>query len=324
MKKKYQVFVSSTYSDLIIERQSSVQAILRAGHIPAGMELFSAGNKSQLDTIKKWIEESDIYMLILGGRYGTIEPDSNLSYTEVEYKYALELGKPLFALIIDDSMMNDKVQREGMNVLELENQDKFKAFKNFVLSKVCRFCNNDSEIKLAILESIIDIQNQFELIGWVRSNEIPNNSALLNEIEILRAEKDELDTKVKGLESLTKIANKSEVIGDFKFEEIYKVLSIKKILLPKYISKKEETIETNALILFTSNVQYFTTGLSIFHTDDIVQFLISNVVPILLNFELIDRKSFKNSSGGYYEKFIISSLGNKFLSILEMRKIKKQ
>ena len=65
MKKKLQIFVSSTFTDLLVERQAAVQAILRAGNIPAGMELFSAGNKSQLETIKKWIEESDIYVLIL-------------------------------------------------------------------------------------------------------------------------------------------------------------------------------------------------------------------------------------------------------------------
>ena len=67
-KKKLQVFISSTYTDLIDERQAAVQAVLDAGHIPAGMELFKAGNKSQLETIRKWIDNSDVYMLILGGR----------------------------------------------------------------------------------------------------------------------------------------------------------------------------------------------------------------------------------------------------------------
>ena len=66
LKKKLQVFVSSTYLDLKSERQTAVEAILKSGHIPAGMELFSAGNDSQLDTIRRWIDESDVYMLILG------------------------------------------------------------------------------------------------------------------------------------------------------------------------------------------------------------------------------------------------------------------
>jgi len=41
-EKKYQIFVSSTYEDLKDERQAAVEAILLAGHIPAGMELFSS------------------------------------------------------------------------------------------------------------------------------------------------------------------------------------------------------------------------------------------------------------------------------------------
>ncbi|MCB0521514.1 MAG: DUF4062 domain-containing protein [Saprospiraceae bacterium] len=59
-KKKLQVFVSSTYMDLVKERQVAVEAILQAGHIPAGMELFAAGDEEQWDVIKKWIKESDV------------------------------------------------------------------------------------------------------------------------------------------------------------------------------------------------------------------------------------------------------------------------
>jgi hypothetical protein len=69
-KKKLQVFVSSTYTDLREERQAAVQAILSAGHIPAGMELFAAGDQSQMVVIRRWIDESDVFLLILGGRSG--------------------------------------------------------------------------------------------------------------------------------------------------------------------------------------------------------------------------------------------------------------
>ena len=68
--KKYQVFISSTYTDLRDERQAAVEAILKSGHIPAGMELFSAGDESQLETIKRWIDASDIYLLILAHDMG--------------------------------------------------------------------------------------------------------------------------------------------------------------------------------------------------------------------------------------------------------------
>ena len=86
MKKRLQVFISSTYIDLIEERQAAVSAVLKSGHIPAGMELFNASDKSQLDVIKKWIDESDVYMLILGGRYGSVEPESGISYSQFKIK----------------------------------------------------------------------------------------------------------------------------------------------------------------------------------------------------------------------------------------------
>jgi len=82
-KKKLQVFISSTYSDLREERQAAVEAVLTAGHIPAGMELFSAGDETQMSVIRRWIDESDVFMLILGGRYGSIERKTMKSYTQL-------------------------------------------------------------------------------------------------------------------------------------------------------------------------------------------------------------------------------------------------
>src|SRR5436305_9143972 len=104
MAKKLQVFVSSTYEDLRAERQAAVEAILSAGHIPAGMKLFAAGDESQMVVIRRWIDESDVFMLILGHRYGSIEPESNKSYVQLEYEYAVAQGKPLFAVVARDDV----------------------------------------------------------------------------------------------------------------------------------------------------------------------------------------------------------------------------
>ena len=89
MPRKYQVFVSSTYVDMQSERQAAVEAILAAGCIPAGMELFCAGDESQWEVIQRWIDDSDIFLLLLGGRYGSIEPATGKSYTHREYDHAV-------------------------------------------------------------------------------------------------------------------------------------------------------------------------------------------------------------------------------------------
>jgi hypothetical protein len=70
MKKRYQVFVSSTYKDLTDERAAVIQMILNLNHFPAGMEMFPAANEDQWRLIQRVIDESDYYIVVVGGRYG--------------------------------------------------------------------------------------------------------------------------------------------------------------------------------------------------------------------------------------------------------------
>src|SRR5437763_2890043 len=91
---RYQIFVSSTYEDLREERQQATQAILEAGCFPSGMELFPASDDTQWELIKRVIEESDYYVVIVAGRYGSLGPEGR-SYTEMEYDYAVEKGIPV-------------------------------------------------------------------------------------------------------------------------------------------------------------------------------------------------------------------------------------
>jgi hypothetical protein len=42
--KRYQIFISSTFTDLKEERDEVTQAIMELGHFPYGMEAFPATN----------------------------------------------------------------------------------------------------------------------------------------------------------------------------------------------------------------------------------------------------------------------------------------
>ena len=170
MEKKLQVFVSSTYTDLIEERQSAVKAILDAGHIPAGMELFKAGNLSQLETIKKWLNNSDIYMLILGGRYGSIEPYSGKSYTQIEYEYALTQNIPVFSVILSDAFLLQKAAVLGKEIYEQENKMLYEEFKKQVMAKIIKFVDDEKDIQISILTTIHEFINDYKLKGWIRGD----------------------------------------------------------------------------------------------------------------------------------------------------------
>ena len=208
-KRKLQVFVSSTYLDLKEERQTAVQAILNAGHIPAGMELFTAGDESQWTIIKRWIEESDVYMLLLGGRYGSIEPKSGKSYTHLEYDYAVELGKPLFAIVTSDKALDEKVNKVGKNVLELDNPQGLKDFKRVVVSNMCAFWDDLKDIKLNINDSIRDIEYRYgdNLKGWVKADDT-DYSSISEELARLSKENSELKNTIIKLSNEDKINGK--------------------------------------------------------------------------------------------------------------------
>lgn len=175
-ERKLQVFVSSTFVDLQTERQAAVEAILGAGHIPAGMELFAAGDKSQMEVIRQWIDESDVYMLILGGRYGSIEEVSGRSYTHIEYEYALSRSKPVFACVIDSGELERRMSNHQDGIPEETNLRQLDEFRSLVTSKVVKFWTDPKDIRIAIGESLSEFERRSELPGWVRSDEAPGRN----------------------------------------------------------------------------------------------------------------------------------------------------
>lgn len=262
-------------------------------------------------------------MLILGGRYGSIEPESNLSYTELEYQYAMNINKPLFAIVLDESLIDQKIKSHGKTMLEMEHQDKYKKFRGLVLSKICRICKDSNEIKLSIMESIMDIQSQSELSGWIKGTELPDNSSLLKEIENLRKERDELKKKNLSLEKNKKTASKDTLIGNYEYSEIYTLLENKKTNIPSKLTSNDTDVEISLLKLFILSQSNLTKGVSSssLGNNDWGRFLATNLVPILLNFSLVQREKAKLSGGGDHYRFVISEIGNKFLSLYHLNNL---
>lgn len=196
MEKKYQVFVSSTYEDLREERQEVMHALLELDCIPSGMELFPAADEDQWTLIKGVIDECDYYILILGGRYGSVSP-SGVGYTEMEYKYALETGKPIISFLHKDP---DSLPKKRTEKTE-EGQTKFKEFRSLAQKKMCKFWETPQELGSVVSRSLIMLQKKSPGIGWVRGDLVPKQEASLEilelkkEVERLNKKLDEARTK---------------------------------------------------------------------------------------------------------------------------------
>lgn len=169
--RKLQVFVSSTYSDLVDVRLAAMEAILAAGHIPAAMEQFAPGDETAWAKIKRWVQQSDGYLLILGGRYGSREPQSGRGYVELEYDYALELGKPFVSLVASDAALKARAKRQPLD-LETSDPD-YKSFKAKVKHQHCAFWDNIDQVKANIYHKLPHWAEREELVGWVRRDQFP-------------------------------------------------------------------------------------------------------------------------------------------------------
>ncbi|NKI21450.1 DUF4062 domain-containing protein [Paenibacillus dendritiformis] len=211
MEKKLQVFVSSTYLDLIEERQKAVEGILRAGHIPAGMELFTAASKSQWNVIEEWIKESDILMLILGGKYGSTESESGKSYTHLEYEFALKHNIPVFAVVLSEQyLLNKKSKNINLDVFEREVADpqieKYKEFKKLVHTNLIRNVNDINEIKGEVAFSLQSFTNkdgtEYNFKGWIRGTEINQKTVVHNpqNNKLFRLDETLLDEVINSIE----------------------------------------------------------------------------------------------------------------------------
>ncbi|MCK1981989.1 MULTISPECIES: DUF4062 domain-containing protein [Peribacillus] len=178
VRRKLQVFVSSTFIDLREERQSAVNAILDAEHIPCGMEIFKAG-EAQQETISKWIDQSDVYVLILGGRYGSLIPGQEVSYTHWEFSYAKKHGKIILPIVLSESYLNEKeaqLKRRDSKFSAIEDlhNPKYIEFKNAAHAIIRNEVQNIDQITNAIHRNFRNIEEKAAQnnLGWIRIEEV--------------------------------------------------------------------------------------------------------------------------------------------------------
>lgn len=190
MKKKLQVFISSTYEDMKLERQKAVEAILAAGHIPAGMELFASENEKQWAVIQRWIRESDVFLILLGGRYGSIEPTSKKSYIHCEFEYALSKKKPIMSVVISNKFLQEKIDDGFYNATfppETTNPN-YIELKRKIRERMSVEYSDIGQISFAIAQMFSNNPSQFKKCsGWVAGRDFKNSEkALLSQYSGIR------------------------------------------------------------------------------------------------------------------------------------------
>jgi hypothetical protein len=165
MEKRYQVFVSSTYRDLQAERQEIIQALLELDCLPAGMELFPAASEDQWTLIKNVIDLSDYYVVVLGGKYGSIT-DAGISYTEREFDYAVSKNMQILGFVPEDA---SKLAVEKVE-LNPEVREKLQRFQDKVMQRMIKKYRGPDDLGGVVSRALNIAMRNYPQEGWVRGS----------------------------------------------------------------------------------------------------------------------------------------------------------
>lgn len=183
MDKRYQVFVSSTYEDLKAERQHVIRAVLALECLPAGMELFPASSDEAWTAIKRVIDESDYYVLVIAGKYGSIDPATGISYTQREFEYAVEQGIPRLAFL----HRNPGVLPHNMCEGDPGVDAKLESFRGQVKQgHHVKFWEGADNLEAQVIAGLAYLRDSRPAVGWVRGDRAAASSDLLNQVTSLQ------------------------------------------------------------------------------------------------------------------------------------------
>jgi len=91
------VYVSSTFEDLKEERACVREALVDLGHSVTSMESYGSSEERALKSCVADVQKCDLYVCIVGWRYGFVPPEGNgKSITEQEYEAAGKVPRLLY------------------------------------------------------------------------------------------------------------------------------------------------------------------------------------------------------------------------------------
>ena len=145
------------------------------------MELFPASDLSQWELIKTVINESDYYIVIVGGRYGSVHSQTGLSFTEMEYDYATSQGVPVLGFVRKDikKIPSGLVENDPVARVKLE------AFRDKVMGKTCRLYDESVELGMLVMKSLMNEIRTNPRVGWVKANQAKSKDDVEREQTLL-------------------------------------------------------------------------------------------------------------------------------------------
>lgn len=123
------IFISSTFEDLKNHRRGIWDLLAKYDVNIRGMENFGARTEAPLTTCLTEVEQSDIFIGVIGFKLGSIDKAREKSFTQLEYEHAFELGnKNIYIYLMDEKDTKMSVQDIDFG----QTREKLIAFKKLL------------------------------------------------------------------------------------------------------------------------------------------------------------------------------------------------
>lgn len=125
VRKSPIVFLCSPYVDLIEERKAIIYVFEKLKLRHNCMEFFGARTDKPIETSLSEVRQSNIIIVVVGNQYGSLIPDTNISFSEAEYREAYRLELRCLVYLKDESVpvSPNQIERDPQKLPAL---DKFK------------------------------------------------------------------------------------------------------------------------------------------------------------------------------------------------------
>ncbi len=148
--RRRKVFVSSTCEDFMMPLRKTVESVIRELRMEPDMcDDWPQSGNNPTDLCCQRVFDSDIYLGIIGGRYGYIEPSLDTSMTQMEYYAAKCAQKPILIFILNP--LNNSSEPD----YAIQKRDSFIA--NLRSSRNLSIFSNQDELKNKVKTSLLDI-----------------------------------------------------------------------------------------------------------------------------------------------------------------------
>jgi hypothetical protein len=156
------------------------------------MELFPAADDDAWTLIQRVIDSSDYYLLVVGGKYGSIDPETELSFTEKEYDYAVSRGKPALAFLHGkpDEIPLGKSEKAD------KAREKLELFRRKVeTQKHVKYWTTPDDLAGKVALSFASFRQTYPAVGWVRGD-VQTSAEALSELHELRKRLEEKERQL--------------------------------------------------------------------------------------------------------------------------------